>query len=346
MKIDILDPLLDPRWDQLVASHPSASVFHTSGWLNALAKTYGFRPVALTTAGAGEPLSDGVVFCEVRSSFTGARLISLPFSDHAQPLMNMDGDPLELQKWMEAEYVRGRWKYVELRPVAWDLDSDSPLVETESFWVHTLDLSPSLDKIFRNLHKSCFQRRIRHADHEHLTYERSSTAQLVDDFYNLLLITRRRHALLPQPREWFQNIMTELSPNAEIRVARKDGVAIAAILTLRHRGTVVYKYGCTDGRFHRLAGMPFLLWKMIEESKQEGFEQIDLGRTELANNGLIEFKDRMGTTRTKMSYLRYPKSEKASGVQLSRMGGERKLLTFLPGVVSSTMGRLVYKHIA
>jgi lipid II:glycine glycyltransferase (peptidoglycan interpeptide bridge formation enzyme) len=260
--------------------------------------------------------------------------------------MNQDGDPLELQQWMEAEYIRGKWKYVELRPISWDMDSDSSLVATESFWVHTLDLTPSIDKIFRNLHKSCFQRRIRHADHEHLTYERSSTTQLVDDFYNLLLITRRRHALLPQPREWFQNIMAELSPNAEIRIARKDGVAIAAILTLRHRGTVVYKYGCTDGRFHRLAGMPFLLWKMIEEGKQEGFEQIDLGRTELANHGLIEFKDRMGTTRTKMSNLRYPKSEKTSGVQLSRMGGERKLLTFLPGVVSSTMGRLVYKHIA
>jgi CelD/BcsL family acetyltransferase involved in cellulose biosynthesis len=346
MKIDNLDPLLDLRWDQLVASHPSASVFHTSGWLNALAKTYGFRPVALTTAGAGQPLSDGVVFCEVRSSFTGARLISLPFSDHAQPLMNESGDPLELQQWMEAEYIRGQWKYVELRPVAWNVDSDSSLVATESFWIHNLDLTPSLDKIFRNLHKSCFQRRIRHADHEHLTYERSSTNQLLDEFYNLLLITRRRHALLPQPREWFQNIMAELSPNAEIRIARKDGAAIAAIMTLRHRGTVVYKYGCTDGRFHRLAGMPFLLWKMIEESKQEGLERIDLGRTELENRGLIEFKDRMGTTRTKMSYLRYPKSEKTSGVQLSRMGGERKLLTFLPGVVSSTMGRLVYKHIA
>src|SRR5277367_2751106 len=101
MQIDSLDPLLDPRWDQLVASHPSASVFHTSGWLSALAKTYGFRPIALTTAGAGQPLSDGVVFCEVRSSFTGARLISLPFSDHAQPLMNESGDPLELQQWME-----------------------------------------------------------------------------------------------------------------------------------------------------------------------------------------------------------------------------------------------------
>ena len=141
-------------------------------------------------------------------------------------------------------------------------------------------------------------------------------------------------------------MMTEMNSNAEIRMARKDGVPIAAILTLRHRGTVVFKNGCSDERFHRLGAMPFLLWKLIEESKSEGIEQIDLGRTEIDNLGLLEFKDRIGATRTMMSYLRYPKSERTSGVQLSRLGGERKLLRFLPDVVSSTMGRLVYRHIA
>ena len=189
-------------------------------------------------------------------------------------------------------------------------------------------------------------RRIRHAEHERLTYERSSSEQLVEEFYKLILITRRRHLLLAQPREWFQNLITELSPNAEIRVARKDGSPIAAILTLRHRNTVVYKYGCSDGRFHRLAGMPFLLWKMIEESKLEGAESINLGRTELDNRGLIEFKDRMGTTRSKTSYLRFPRTETTSGVQLSRLGMQRRLLPFLPGFVFSRMGRVVYKHIA
>jgi len=152
--------------------------------------------------------------------------------------------------------------------------------------------------------------------------------------------------LLPQPREWFQNLMAEMHPNAEIRIARKDGVPVAAILTLCHRGTTVYKYGCSDAHFHRLGGIPFLFWRLIEESKLEGIEQIDFGRTELENTGLTEFKDRIGTTRVQMSNLRYPKSEKTSGVQLSRMGGERKLISFLPTVVSSTMGRLVYRHIA
>lgn len=346
MKIDVLDPLLDPRWQRLVASHPSASVFHTSGWLKALARTYGFRPVALTSTAAGKLLSDGVVFCEVRSGFTGARLISLPFSDHCQPLFDGASDGLDLEQWMEGECARGKWKYLELRPIAWDSSSGSTLVATETYWLHTLDLAPSIERIFRNTHKSCFQRRVRHAEHENLVYERSATDRLVDDFYKLLIITRKRHMLLPQPREWFQNLMTEMHPNAEIRVARKDGVPVAAILTLRHRGTTVYKYGCSDARFHRLGGIPFLFWRLIEESKLEGVEQIDFGRTELENTGLTEFKDRIGTTRVQMSNLRYPKSEQTSGVQLSRMGGERKLISFLPNVVSSTMGRLVYRHIA
>lgn len=346
MNIETLDPLVDLRWDELVASHPSASAFHTTGWLRALAKTYGFRPVALTSAGPGQQLTDGIAFCEVRSRFTGARLISLPFSDHAQPLWNTSSESPELRQWIESECARGRWKYAELRPTTWELDSGSHMVATESFWLHTLDLTPALDKIFRNLHKSCFQRRIRHAEHERLTYERNCTDQLIDDFYHLLLITRRRHRLLPQPRAWFQNIMAEMKPNAEIRIARKDGIPVAAILTLRHRGTVVFKYGCSNERFHHLGAVPFLLWRMIEESKLEGAEQIDLGRTELENRGLIEFKDRIGTVRTKTSYVRYPKSERTSGVQLSRLGGKRTLLKFLPGVVSSTMGRLVYRHIA
>ena len=71
-----------------------------------------------------------------------------------------------------------------------------------------------------------------------------------------------------------------MSPNAEIRLARKGGVPIAAILSLKHRRTVVYKYGCSDEKFHHLAGMPFLFWKLIEESKDAGAEQIDFGRTD------------------------------------------------------------------
>ena len=45
-----------------------------------------------------------------------------------------------------------------------------------------------------------------------------------------------------------------MKPHFDIRVARKDGKAIAAIVTLRHRRDVVYKYGCSDEQYHYLGG--------------------------------------------------------------------------------------------
>jgi hypothetical protein len=340
-----LDPMLDGRWDDLVASHPRASVFHQRGWLKALARSYGYRPVVLTSTPPGERLSDGIVFCEVKSWVTGSRLVSLPFADHAEPLLNASGDSFELAEWMRNECSRQNWKYIELRPLSWEMHSESPLVASQSYWLHTLDLTPSLEQVFRNFHKNCIQRRIRRAEREHLSYEKGCSEGLVDDFYRLLMITRRRHHLLPQPRAWFRNMVACLSPNLDIRLARKGSTPIAAILTLKHRSTVVYKYGCSDEKLHHLAGMPFLFWKLIEESKAAGVEQIDFGRTDLENDGLIRFKDQFGTTRRRLNYFRYPESTRGKYPAASELPGTRALFSVLPDSLSSRAGRLLYRHI-
>ncbi len=345
MQLYTLDPMLDSRWDDLVASHPRASVFHHKGWLQALAGTYGYRPMALTSTPPGERLSDGIAFCEIKSWITGSRLVSLPFADHSEPLLNEIGDSFELKEWMRTERRRHKWKYIELRPLSWQMNSDCPMVASQSYWLHTLDLAPSLEQIFSNLHKTCIQRRIRRAEHEQLSYEKGCSEGLLDDFYRLLMITRRRHQLLPQPRAWFRNLVACMSPGVEIRVARKGGIPIASILTLTHRRTVVYKYGCSDKKFHHLAGMPFLFWKLIEEGKTAGAEQIDFGRTDLDKDGLIRFKDRLGTTRRMITYLRYPEGVRESDEELSEWHPTRRLFSVMPDALSSRAGQLVYRHI-
>ncbi len=345
MQLYTIDPLSDSRWDDLAGSHPRASVFHQRGWLRALASTYGYQPIVLTSAPAGKRLRDGIVFCQVKSWITGTRLVSLPFADHCEPLLNEIGDTFEFAEWMRAECSRHHWKYIELRPLSWAAHADCPLVASRSYWLHTLDLTPSLEQIFRHLHKDCIQRRIRRAEREQLSYDAGCSEPLLNDFYRLLLITRRRHQLLPQPRAWFRNLIACMGQNVQIRLARKDGVPIAALLTLHHRSTVVYKYGCSDERFHRLAGMPFLFWKLIEESKAAGAEQVDFGRSDLDADGLTTFKDRFGTTRRRITYFRYPEDAKEKGVMASDLPTVRRLFSALPHVLSPWASRLVYRHI-
>src|SRR5215831_12638402 len=116
MTVYEIDPLRDPRWADLAGKHPRASVFHTAPWLEALRRTYGYEPVAYTTTPPGTELANGIVCCRVYSRITGRRLVSLPFSDHCEPLVESDGDLETLLHALERECARERWRYVEIRP--------------------------------------------------------------------------------------------------------------------------------------------------------------------------------------------------------------------------------------
>ncbi len=88
MQLYQIDPVRDPRWAVFLKRHPRASVFHTPGWLEALCRSYGYESIGYTSSPPGEEIRNGLVFCRVDSWLTGRRMVSLPFSDHCEPLFN------------------------------------------------------------------------------------------------------------------------------------------------------------------------------------------------------------------------------------------------------------------
>ncbi len=297
-----------------------------------------------TSSPSGQALEDGVVFCRVSSWITGTRLVSLPFADHCEPLLNDLGEYLDCTHWLRAECDGRVWKYVELRPLFPLPVAGSGLRRSQRYCFHELDTTPSLEHIFRRLHKDSIQRRIRRAEKERFGYEVGRSEPLVEAFYRLLRITRKRQALPPQPINWFKNLVAAMGDHLQIRLLRKDEIPVAAILTLRHRATVVYKYGCSDERFHHCGVMPLLFWKMIEESKAEGAESIDFGRSDFDRPSLIAFKDKFGTSKRLLQYYRYTTSVK-EGAELSwDPHVMRQLLSVLPNSVLTTGGKLLYRH--
>jgi CelD/BcsL family acetyltransferase involved in cellulose biosynthesis len=343
--LNIIDPLTDARWDDLISRHPKATAFHKKEWLAALRETYGYEPFAATSAGPGEPLADGLVACRVRSWLTGTRIVSLPFTDHCDPLAVHEAGEERLFTRMLEESQRGRCKYLELRPLSAPLAMQSGFQPSETYCFHELDLAPTIEELHKNLHKDSIRRKIRRAEEVHLEYETGRSNALMEAFYDLLLITRRRHHLPPQPKSWFRNLLKHMGDAACIRVARKDGAAIAAILTLRHRGKLIYKYGCSDGAFHQLGAMPFLFWKLIEEGKGTGAKSIDFGRSDMENDGLIAFKSKFGAAKRTLTYFRHPRASKQSAGSLGDSQLARRVFSILPDGVLSAAGKVLYKHI-
>lgn len=338
-----LNPLVDQRWNEFAAHHAGGSVFHQHGWLEALSRTYGYEPLVLTSSPPSRPLEDGVVLCRVSSWITGTRLVSLPFSDHCDPLLDHASNYGEFINWLRAECEKQRYRYVELRPLCGPQELGD-LKPADSYYFHELDIRPTLEQIFRGFQKDSIQRKIRRAEREHLFYEAGHSEQLVGEFFRLLMITRKRHRLPPQPRAWFTNLLQCMGESIQIRVARVNTRAVAALLTLRHRETVVYKYGCSDEHFHSLGAMPFLFWRLIEDSKASKAEKIDFGRSDLHNHGLNTFKDRFGAKRKLLTYYRYPWTEKAQRAT-ERSSSVQRVVSLLPDAVMSLAGRVMYRHI-
>ena len=344
--LSIIDPLIDTRWDDLVGRHPNASAFHQRGWLEALKQTYGYTPFVITLNSPAESLTNGILVCRIASWLTGTRLVSLPFADHCEPLSCDPAEKALLVHSLVEESTKQRCKYLEFRPLQEWAELASELQPSETFYVHELDLRPPVEQLFKSLHKDSIQRKIKRADKEQLTYETGRSDELIDTFYNLLLITRRRHHLPPQPKEWFRNLAKYMGESMHVRVARKNGAAVASMITLRHGANMIYKYGCSDGAFHQLGGMPFLFWKLIEEGKATGAECLDFGRSEIDNEGLVAFKDKFGTTKRTLRYYRYPKTAAQSArTSWGDSGLARRMFSILPDGVLSAAGSILYRHI-
>jgi len=274
-------------------------------------------------------------------------MVSLPFSDHCEPLFDSETDLDFVVQCLQADLQHRDWKYIEVRPVSNSFCEKGKNIgfrPAQQYCLHCLDLRPDLCRILRGLHMDSVQRRIRRAERAGVIHESGRSAKLLKDFYDLLVLTRGRHHLPPQPYLWFRNLVDCMKEALEIRLAYKAGIPIAAVLTLRFRNTVYYKYGCLDAKFKHLGGMPFLLWKTIEESKAAGAEEFDLGRSESDNKGLISFKNHWTQGMTRLAYWRFPAAESVfeEGWKLNIV---KYVFACMPDRLLAATGRLIYRHI-
>lgn len=323
-------------------------MFHTTSWLQALRETYGFEPIAFTSSPPEADLREAIVFCEVNSWLTGKRLVSLPYSDHCELLA---GTPL-LQEVCEAlrKDIRARrLRYIELRPIRQPTGVESYCSPTNHYRLHLLDLTRDLATIYRQLHKDSIQRKIQRAAREGLRYEEGRSGDLLDTFYRLHTMTRRRHGVPVQPLLWFQNLIRFFGDSLKIRVAMFGERAAAAILTIRHKDTLVYKYGCGDVQLNPKGGTQMLFWRAIEDAKAQGLKVFDLGRSDITQEGLIQFKDRWGSEALTISYFRSvaPGIGSGSSVVAGRawqMQLVSQLSAHLPGRILAPMNRFLFRH--
>ena len=361
-RVYTLDPLTDPRWEDLMDRHQDAGMFHTPAWLLALRSTYGYEPIVYTHSADGEALRDGIVFCSVRSLLTGKRLVSLPFSDFCQPLLEVGKEPSLLGDLLEQAARDGRQhrsRYVEVRPgKAVDVPGYAP--HAVFFW-HRIDLRPAIDEIQARFHKNHVRRKIVRAEKEGLRYEVGSSDELVSRFYRLFMFNRRKYGIPPQPIAWYRNLLGNFKKHMKIHLAYKEERPIAAIITFDHARTCYYKYGCADPAYTNTGSNALLFWSAMRSARERGLEWFDLGRSDVDASGfrLAQSKENWGAIRNSLVYWRAETSQCSPRGSIApelpeapmehghgpvgRMA--RLLFARLPDSLLVLSGRLLYRHV-
>ena len=162
----------------------------------------------------------------VNSWLTLKRLVGLPFSDVCGPLLPADVSGEVLTAAL-SEFERTRAASIEVRGRSGDMRGYS---NGTLFLQHIIDLGDDMEA---KVHSSA-RRAIRKAEKEGVTVRVSSTREDTRRFYELMVHTRRKHGLLPQPWRFFTNIHKHLiAPgHGYLLLADYNGQTIAGDLLL------------------------------------------------------------------------------------------------------------------
>jgi lipid II:glycine glycyltransferase (peptidoglycan interpeptide bridge formation enzyme) len=246
--------------------------------------------------------------------------------------------------YLRAQRAGKKWAYIEVRcPSSAPAQHFRNFAGQQVFAIHKLALD-GREQVWQRLHQNCVRRKVQRAAREQVSCVEGRSDSLLRQFYELLVMTRARHGVPPQPISWFQNLIECLGSKIKISVAFKGDRPIAGILILQYKQVVTYKYGCSDPRFSSLGGIQHLLWKTIQDGIADGMVEFDMGRSDPGQGGLIAFKRRWGAAESQLMYLRFPARppHSRSSARIARIG--KYVCSHVPSRILTVAGNALYRH--
>lgn len=343
-EVEIIDPCVSEEWVSFIKTHPDAGVFHHPSWLRMLRDVYRYRIFAVCMR-AGNEITAGVPFADVRSSILGRRWVSLPFSDHCQPLLPA-GDTESVRALMT--FLKSKQGVetpkIEIR---WNLGHAQNLFYEEPFVTHLLGLQKDPNAVRSKFHQQSLLRSLVKAEKEGVVVREGTTREDLLKFYNLQVMTRKRLGVPAQPKYFFEGIWKYvIEPGlGYILIAYKDEQPIGGGVYFEFGRTVYYKYGASDFEYRQYRPSHACMWEAIRRSCVEGYQVFDFGRSDKNNEGLRRFKKEWGSTEMPLGYSVIANTQpKLGSSRLNDVFGI--VIRNSPDFVCKLSGELLYKHFA
>ena len=330
-------PVEDSGWVEFARSMPDALAFHHPAWMQVLADSYGYRPMAAVLEEDGQ-IKAGMPLMAFRR-LGRRRLVSLPYTDHCPPLAR-DSNALQAFAHALREWQAGRPRIpVEVRaPLGDGIPSKVVAVR------HVLPLQRAAEEA-PSRPSSAWARGVRKAEREGLEVRMTESADALEDFYRLHCMTRKRLGVPVQPRRFFDHLWRRvIEPGfGFLLLAQLGGRSVAGAVLLGWKGTLVYKYAASDPAFLPARPNNLVCAAAIEWGGALGYQYLDFGRSDLRDKGLRAFKQGSGAREEPLAYSYIGESPHDTVNSHARRLMSR-FIKAAPPAFGRAVGSLLYGH--
>ena len=327
-------------WERLLARSPEAALYHSFEWQQVLRLAYGLNFQVAVLEEGRLPVA-GCLLARSRNPFS-RRLIALPFSDYCPPLsLRSDGAAAILLRALASRGAADA--SFEIRGA-----TAEPPWQTANCFAHwTLDLRRPFSVIEKSMDRN-FKRQVRRAAESGVTVLRGSSLSHAKRFYALHLETRQRLGLPAPPWRFLHQVQQIFGRDDrfEVYLATVGGQDLAGAVLLKDGDRLHCKWSA------RRADAPIgathlLFWSFCERYAGE-FATLDLGRTDVRNEGLSRYKREIGAVASPLPYAFYPKMP--TQVSSEHTTGFPRVLSSLwrrlPMPVTRAVGAAIYGYLS
>lgn len=338
--------------DEFVHRHPEGTIYHLSGWKRALLSSFPWLHwKGITIEDDDGELRGLLQLYRVRNFLTGSRLEAAPFASECGALAMGTQERHALLDCAINSLCTCGVRSLEIKHASEDeIAKAKGFVQVCRFKTHLVRLDRLKDIIWKSLDRSCIRQKIQRAQNSGLDVRDCDDEKALKNFYSVLLATREARGLLPIPFRFFQAMWKEWASTGRIciKVAYKNGRAIAGVLLLRWRDRVIAEYAGSDRRWLHLGASQLLLWSAIEEARNDGFSIFSFGRTAASNGGLLAYKRRWGTEERDLYYYYYPSESVTCRVSFED-GAIKKTVSSvlrlrLPRIIRNQLSNCAYRY--
>lgn len=335
----------EKRWDEFVKHNSSCTLYHQTGWKNAVERAYGHQAHYLFAEDGAEVVGILPLFL-VKDLLSRKALISLPFAPYGgicSTSPSVSEQLLSQAKWLMTDLGAS---YIEMRCCA-PCSALTNLPVNRHYTTAVYKIPGDSDEAWRRMRKNR-RKKVRKAQNSGLIAEINEPGQATEAFCHLYFRNMRDLGTPAHGGRFFEHVAAAFPNRTRVALVRHGRRVVAGTFLLLGDVTLTCGWGASLKDYLWCEPNDLLYWEVIRYGCERGFREIDFGRS-LAGSGNATFKREWGATETGLEY-RYILNGTCDvpNVSTSNPNYDRlsRVWRCLPLTIANRLGPIIRKRVA